>query len=124
MGADINLCVERRNAAGVWELRDSTLYGHPYRSYHVFNRLAGVRQSTVRERGDTSEPIAEPRGLPEDSPLFHELTEDDYDDYSHSWLLVSELVDLPGCEDMAHLRSQIDPLGLLEPSDRLVFWFS
>jgi hypothetical protein len=124
MGADISLFIERRDADGVWRALDAGNYGQPYRSYHVFNRLAGVRQSTVRERGDMSEPIAEPRGLPVDSPLFHELTEDDYGDYSHGWLLVSELVDLPGREDMKHLLEVLNPLGLLQPSDRLVFWFS
>jgi hypothetical protein len=32
-------------------------------------------------------------------------------------------VDLPGHDDMRRLRDAIDPLGLLEPTDRIVFWF-
>lgn len=123
MGADIHLHVERRDAAGVWRVLDPALFGSPWRSYHVFNRLAGVRQEIVRARGDMSEPIAEPRGLPADSPLFRELTEDDFDSYSHSWLLVSECVDLPGREDMQHLLAELDKLSQLKPTDRLVFWF-
>jgi hypothetical protein len=58
MGADIHLYAERRNSAGAWQLIEPDRLGTPFRSYHVFNRLAGVRQSIVRERGDMSEPIA------------------------------------------------------------------
>ncbi len=123
MGADIHISVERRDGLGAWSVLDPTLFGRPYRNYHVFNRLAGVRQETVRERGDTSEPVSAPRGLPGDSPSFHDLTEEDFDDYSHSWLLVSELVDVPGRDELQGLLRTLDPLGLLEPSDRLVFWF-
>jgi hypothetical protein len=120
MGADIRLFVERRDASGAWQALDPAQVGRPYRNYHVFNRLAGVRQETVRERGDMSEPIAEPRGLPDGSTF---KPDDDDDSYSHSWLLVSELVDLPGAHVMRDLLDTLGTIAPLEPTDRLVFWF-
>ncbi len=123
MGADIHLVVERRDASGVWQALPPGQVGEVYRNYHVFNRLAGVRQETVRERGDLSAPIAEPRGIPEDSPLYASEPDEDSDSYSHSWLRVDEVVDAPGQDCMARFLARLGTLTPLQPSDRLVFCF-
>jgi len=94
MGCDIHLWVEKRDFDGRWQpaeaysedgLYQSELYHG--RSYKLFSLLAGVRSD------GSIEPIAEPRGLPQDmSQILYDLAPD-YADHSHSWLTLRELLD-------------------------------
>lgn len=124
MGCDIHLAVEVRNGDGVWrralppeEVRDPWLVEQaeerpddPYyakrvevtwfddRNYNLFAILAGVRNNF------DFEPIAEPRGLPDDLSAevkrldYAEQEDEDADDndvslgdHSQSWLTLAEL---------------------------------
>jgi len=110
MGTDIHFYVERRNGKGwvscdQWAEdecepgRKSVPYGkHFYssRSYDTFAILAGVRNGrgfAGVDTGDGFEPIAEPRGLPEDMSPELRAEADDYMDHTPSWLTVKELMD-------------------------------
>lgn len=71
------------------------------RSYAAFYALAGVR----RPYGD-SDPISEPRGLPEDFTLHPNRYMNDAEGktswlgyHSHSWLYLTEIDMRPGIED-------------------------
>lgn len=92
MGTDIHTYVEVQTAKG-WQQVSGRHFGPwgrdfaPFdsRSYGVFAFLAGVRNYSAVE------PIAEPRGFPDDaSPNVREHYEEDL--YCPSWLLVSELL--------------------------------
>lgn len=65
-------------------------YGHPsiQRNYALFGKMAGVR-------GD-SEPISQPKGLPDDCSLVTALNAHkwDADGHSHSWLNAKEILEL------------------------------
>jgi hypothetical protein len=96
MGCDIHTYVEKK-IYGVW----TALYGEsPYdkselslegwiycdRSYRLFTVLAGVRSY-----GEVIQPIAEPKGLPED---VTEVVKYEYDGDGHtsSWFTLTELL--------------------------------
>lgn len=82
MGCDIHLHIEVK-INGKWEH-----YGAPSinRNYSLFEKMAGVR-------GEQSEAIAPPRGLPEDINALTRFEADliDSDAHSHSYLTASEL---------------------------------
>lgn len=83
MGCDIHMHFEVK-IAGVWHH-----YSAPrvQRSYALFTRMAGVQSVSGVE------PIAEPRGLPDDISFLTKLAyEYDGDDgHSHSWLSGKEI---------------------------------
>jgi hypothetical protein len=119
MGCDIHMVLERKTKAGQWYgwqrmsyLSEEALdYTYAYkedqsgapeapprrpsyvgfiidrRNYRFFNALCGVR-------GDGSEFGYECRGLPSDASAMsqEELSEEDADLHSHSWLTVRELL--------------------------------
>ena len=87
MGCDIHLHTEVK-IKGKWHH-----YSHPNvnRNYRLFARMAGVRNE-----GNNIQPIAEPRGIPDDAT---ELTNFDYehwllDLHSPSWLNAKEISEL------------------------------
>ena len=97
MGCDIHIFLERKNNDNCWLdsmiYKNDNRYGHKFmplsdypRNYTLFATLAGVR-------GD--EPIAYPKGIPEDcSPEYKKLCDDwDGDGHSHSYFTLSELLD-------------------------------
>lgn len=111
MGCDIHVKIEKR-IDGVWTnvpwtSADARTYGYKHdptdalevpdyfdaRNYNLFAILAGVRQGTW---GDNIPPIAEPRDIPEDSPMFHMSHADmEYSlgDHSFSFVTLRELLD-------------------------------
>lgn len=99
MGADIHAVVQVRKG-GAWRAVDRKLACH--RNYRVFAALAGVRNGSSAgcDMGDMIEPIAEPRGFPEDvvreCPTCDHGEDESVEgrwlgDHSHSWLTLSEL---------------------------------
>lgn len=113
MGCDIHLQFEiLRNGVWTWPLAGLPRYLDPAkflprplaslteRSYRTFTLLAGVRDG-----GEGIEPIAQPRGLPDDlSPELRSaceaMSEDDtesswwwFGDHSHSWLTLAEILE-------------------------------
>lgn len=87
MGCDIHVCAERKGADGNFEdvnIGDA-LCG---RSYGEFAFLAGVRNYSGVQ------PIAEPRGFPEDAASTTAQAFDDWgcDAHTPSWLTVDELL--------------------------------
>lgn len=114
MGTDIYTAAERRRKTGGWE-RAEPMVPNPILHDEVYARLSQergwfdpefVRESIYDSRnrhlyhalavgvcaGPVSlvEPIAKPRGLPDD--VTDEVREDNHPDaYGHSWLLVSEI---------------------------------
>lgn len=86
MGCDIHAHTEVK-INGVWHH-----LGNPNinRSYDLFARMAGVRND------GSIEPIAKPRGLPEDATFISKFDSDRMgsDGHSHSWLSGEELGEL------------------------------
>ena len=85
MGCDIHLHIEIK-VAGRWEHYSKAPIG---RWYHVFGKMAGVRDLTV-------EPIVPPKGVPDD---MNPVTRIDYvdwgsDGHSHSWFNKEEIREL------------------------------
>ncbi len=118
MGTDITCWAERRTVDG-WQIcmdhgaaRDED--GNPYRlsfycgeerNYALFAILAGV----VRMTNQGFEAIAEPRGLPLDSPDYHEF-DLEHGAYCHnaSWLTLRELLDFPWYEKCREFNGFVD----------------
>lgn len=102
MGCDIHIFLERKNNENHWV--DSMIYENDEfdgfeslsyypRNYTLFATLAGVR-------GDN--PIANPRGIPEDCSLEYKKMCDDWGDdgHSHSYFTLRELLDItPKCSE-------------------------
>ena len=92
MGCDIHGVLQGRIEGGTWR---SILEIEDTRNYAVFSALAGVRNY------ENIEPIAEPRGLPEDfdmkeAMLVMRYGDDPYvGDHSFSWLSLDELETWP-----------------------------
>ena len=97
MGTDIYPVVEVRQGDGPWTAvlppgecgYSSWDFG---RSYDSFAVLAGVRNGVGFagiDTGDGFKPISKRRGLPEDR---HLRNKENYGEYGHSWLLVSEIL--------------------------------
>lgn len=108
MGCDIHSHAERKNVRGEWEKIDG-LEPFDMRNYSVFAFLAGVRNYSAIE------PIAQPRGVPEDASqkVAEDYKDWDSDAHSASWLSVKELEDFDygtPCEDRRATR-QIAPHG-------------
>jgi hypothetical protein len=87
MGCDIHSHAERKNARDEWEIIND-FKPFEWRRYGLFGFLADVRNYS------RVPPIAERRGIPDDSSLY---VAEDYEDegedaHSASWLLVSELM--------------------------------
>lgn len=106
MGCDIHAIAERRSD-GRWQAISDPIFTGWYeapvadpcdwRNYDAFAILAGVRNGrgfAGIETGIGWNPIAEPRGVPDDaSPAYAESVRDwDIDGHSHSWLTLTELV--------------------------------
>jgi hypothetical protein len=87
MGCDIHLYIEVLTENG-WEL-----YSHPHikRDYELFAKMAGVRNYL-----GSIEPIAEPRGLPNDISYLVRKSAEYWDSggHSHSWLSSKEISEL------------------------------
>lgn len=86
MGCDIHCHVEVK-INGEWHH-----YNHPTlsRNYQLFSKMAGVRGN--------EKPIAEPRGMPEDSTFMTKFDNNNWDGdgHTHSWLSdheVAQIVD-------------------------------
>lgn len=94
MGCDIHLHVEVK-IDGVWHH-----YAHPSigRDYELFAKLAGVRNY------HGTEPIALPRGVPDDATIITKMEFDDCHCHSHSWISAEEIVAL---EDWYRTRSDV-----------------
>lgn len=84
MGCDIHLHIEIK-LNGKWEH-----WGAPHlqRNYPLFAKMAGVRNYD-----DEIEPIAKPKGLPEDLTVCTKFNAgyDGNDGHSHSWLNCQEI---------------------------------
>lgn len=93
MGCDIHLHIEVK-INGKWEH-----YSAPYvnRWYDLFGKMAGVRSD--------EEPIAEPRGLPDDATAvtFFDAKRGEGDYHNHSWLDAREIREL---EQWVHGRTK------------------
>ena len=92
MGCDIHVHTEIK-VRGVWHN-----WSQPdvHANYHLFSKMAGVRQMPDREYG-VVEPIAKPRGLPDDcSPVtaWHCVEHWGSDAHSVSWLSSEEVGEL------------------------------
>lgn len=87
MGCDIHFHTEVK-INGNWEH-----YGSPAmpRKYSLFAKLADVRN-----RDNCHQPIAEPRGLPEDATFLTRFDADrwDVDGHSHSWISAEEIAEV------------------------------
>lgn len=108
MGTDIHLRVQRKEndkwvwADGIgdtfdWERDDGKTF-YSDRNYRLFSILADVRNGRGFAgvyTGEGFNPIAEPRGLPEDmrSMSGKEVWDAELGEHSYSWLTVKELVD-------------------------------
>lgn len=112
MGCDIHPAIERK-IDGVWTLVETGNPALGHRNYNVFAILANVRNGRGFAGIKTSEgfnPIAEPRGLPDDlsAPLAAynrddaERADDDYEsgkwnkylgDHSFTWLTLREILE-------------------------------
>lgn len=120
MGCDIHLYVEKRDALGQWQSAD-TWEPNPYyegdddegepqmvipygtrfydgRNYGLFAILADVRNGVGFagiKTGDGYQPIAQPRGLPND--MSAEVAADaqrwESDGHSYSWFMLQDLLD-------------------------------
>lgn len=87
MGCDIHAHLEAKEEHGARVYWISLAELDIWRSYVLFAKLAGVRNSY----GLT--PIAEPRGLPDDVSLRTKLDADEWgtDGHSHSWVTLAEI---------------------------------
>lgn len=101
MGCDIHSCAERRDENGRW-IEVPNIRPFDWRSYSVFGFLADVRNYSAVP------PIAEPRGIPEDSPL---ASQDLGDWHSFSWLSVKELLAFNYGAEMEDRRVMINGNG-------------
>lgn len=138
MGCDIHLYVERRDQDGIWHSLDTwnddpdepgrksvykwgpgfeQLAGPIYRerNYDLFAILADVRNGrgfAGCDTGDGFNPIAAPRGVPDDaSPEYAaEVASWDGNGHSHSWLTLGELL----CYDWTQTTKR---RGWVGPSD-------
>jgi hypothetical protein len=121
MGTDIHSFAERRGPAG-WEpcySPDTTdegerlflsFYCGQERNYELFALLAGVHRLT----NEGFQPIAAPRGLPEDlSPALREVAGDgsDFGCHNHTWLTLRELLDYHWQDTKRILRVHVDAAG-------------
>lgn len=105
MGCDIHMYVEyKRKSTNKWERGDfyeenkyrydegdpqySVVELHGHRNYGLFSTLAGVR-----DYSDKVEPVAEPKGIPEDACDFVKKEFKDWDSDAHtpSWLTLKEI---------------------------------
>ena len=118
MGTDITAWIEIKKD-DLWQLDHIDID----RSYWLFNKLAGRRHDLVVSRGQKdTEPIALPRGLPDDvTPGLRLSYEGQLPEVnSASWLTFRELRD--GLNDEAWLSLGL-PRVDNEDEARLVFWF-
>lgn len=121
MGCDIHMYVEyKRKNKSVWENGDYFTKGgtwaeedgyerkelHGSRNYTLFTTLAGVR-----DYGEGSPMVAEPKGLPEDVTDYvkQESDEDGCDGHTHSWLTLKELKDFQATEPRINYSGMISP---------------
>ena len=106
MGCDIHIVCEIKER-DEWKILP---YGFSFRDYEVFSILAGVR--------GWHEPIAYPRGYPEDwtkekrrfiqDNLYYKFSlEDDEDQHSASWLNFKEIFDDPRNRELEFLRLKL-----------------
>jgi hypothetical protein len=93
MGCDIHPCVEVTDENGKWKAVGDPENAGSFewdfgRNYCSFAVMAGVRNSYEMR------PISEPRGLPKDvtKHVACEISEEDPNLHSHSWLLLSEIL--------------------------------
>jgi hypothetical protein len=117
MGCDIHLYVEKRDANGTWKAIDNFKREEPDegeetgrlhveyreqfyngRNYNLFAILADVRNGrgfAGIKTGEGFNPIADPRGVPDDaSPEYKEIVEQwDCDGHSHSYHTLRQLLD-------------------------------
>jgi hypothetical protein len=102
MGCDIHPYVEVRKH-GKWQRAPIKVPND--RDYFAFGKLANVRNGlgfAGIDMGDPVRPIAEPRGLPLDTTIRDSESSVEYEqpgycwlgDHSHSWVLLSELLDV------------------------------
>lgn len=94
MGCDIHMKAELRQG-GTWELVAGEVYG--WRNYDLFAILADVHNGygfAGVPTGIGFEPIAQPRGIPDDChPLTREFLESyGVDGHSHSWHTLADLM--------------------------------
>lgn len=142
MGADIHFYVEKKvddtwqpvkgpnRWYGKWEgERKLALEGWAYsgRNYELFSLLADVRNY-----GNRIEPLAEPRGLPEDvSEMIEKISDDwEWDGHSYSYFYLSELEkEKDRFKEISPniIKETIPKLKILSQGDldsvRVVFWF-
>lgn len=85
MGCDIHAHVEVK-VSGKWEHYSAPVVD---RNYRLFARMAGVRSN-----GD-EEPVAEPRGIPDDISLITRMDYEHWgrDAHTPSWLKASEVAE-------------------------------
>ena len=107
MGCDIHCYAERKNENGKFEVVSLPDEPFGWRSYGMFDFLAGVRAYSAIT------PISEPRGIPNDvSPVVKTEYESwDADAHTPSWLSVKELAEFDyeqQTEDRRYMK-QIGP---------------
>lgn len=85
---------------------------HGNRNYSLFSTLSGVRDYT-----GTIEPVAEPKGIPEDASEYVKKEKEawDGDGHTHSWLTLKEL------KDYQAKSPDIPYTGLLSPNQLKAF---
>jgi hypothetical protein len=135
MGCDIHTTIECQTPSGRWEsVPHFELFD--FRNYNLFAWLAGVRNYT------DIQPIAEPRGLPDDvsDQVRAQVEAWGSDGHSVSWLSLKELTGFdydaacqPPSPDALTYReflgdayfAELDRLRLLgeQAATRIVFWF-
>lgn len=140
MGCYIHLYAEKRAADGSWQ-RVDTGDALTHQSYSVFGFLANVRNYS------RVEPIAKPRGLPDDANAATASAFERWSGEAHtpSWLSIEELLGFDYsavCEDRRALGTTVakgvvqsyrdflgswffDDLDKLKDAgaERIVFWF-
>lgn len=99
MGCDIHMHIEVKTE-GEWHH-----YSHPSvrRNYYMFSKMADVRNEP-----EDVEPIAGPKGLPDDITKLTELDADRWegDAHSHSWLGSEEISTLSAWFDATEYKAK------------------
>ena len=129
MACDIHCHVEVK-IKGRWHHWNALSIG---RNYILFGKMAGVRGADI-------EPVAEPRGIPDDATFLtkHDCLKWGEDGHSHSWLSAAEAKTVQewlerGCPRWGppvfgylfghYIYSHLDGENCGVKDSRLVFWF-
>lgn len=123
MGCDIHASIEYRPD---WRRPGEPLYLWAVieslpRNYNVFCAMA----AGVRDYGRGIEPVAKPRGVPDDCDADTRRAADDPEWHSHSWLSADEFAEALRRAEAEHpeYMALLAAVRALGPGARVVFWF-